>query len=945
MNWRGLVKFLRFSVKHSLRDMWRNRGRTMFALVCVATGVAAVVALRSLAFMVGDKLTTSLAELNRSDIRVYASRGVPELIELSTQRTSVFNADALAAMRVWAADEGVDLTVGRMEYFASILPIVDGEGQTAATGQVLFIEPEYYPFYDTIYLREPAELTLTEFYANANTDAAGTLDDPRPVVIANNMARESSLNLRIGDVIRIGAQDAYFEVQGIASAEAETIVSNPSAAFLGDYVYLPFDDLALVGESVLPDQVFIRVPLGHDIAAAESSLIAYLQASFDTDRDFDKELNRASVPELEEQNEETADVIDDLILTMGLSSLLIGGIGIINTMLVVVSRRTLEIAVLKTLGLKGYRVTFLFLVEALLLGVIGSLIGIAIGVILSYTIRDVGEEAFKLTLTWRLYPEAILSGLFLGVLMTGLFGFLPTLIAGQVRPAVVLRPNEAQMPAAGLLQTLLTLVIMIVILGLMVSSIVEGAIEYNPVYMIAGAGALVGLFAGVIVANTRLGQPIPKAYVFRLSRRFDRLESWLIRAAELLFGWLPSWNQTKLKRGERGRAAITAGLRGFRQLVLLYGALAIGAAVASGIMLVVSEVWLPFGLGANKPAGDIDRAISDGDLVWIAVWIAYMLGIGYLIRRYARGLVSVLALGSIGVTLGGMIGWIGGSGLEAVLGDRGIWHTLAKMSTGVVLVEGAMALMAAVYVGYWLLVWAVGKLPNGVFMVVIGVIVLSLAAGAAAGLALLGPVVLVVALVLIVGIWIVGRPHPPAPSPSSGERESGISRRGESVWLVVRSAVRGRGAAAVLASMGAMVGGFLLFAVGATWHIVAVIAGIMLIVLWWHFRRTFAIDGRLILREMGGRRSRLASTLLGLSVGIAGLSVVSLTTGAVSHLLEVQLGENAEGNLLILDPSSQYAEQVSTLLSETDGVEQFSQVTSYNGMLLTVNGEDVQTRR
>ncbi len=139
-----------------------------------------------------------------------------------------------------------------------------------------------------------------------------------------------------------------------------------------------------------------------------------MQGSFETSTDFSKELNRASVPELEKQNAETAGVIDDMILVMGLSSLLIGGIGIVNTMLVVVSRRTLEIAVLKTLGLKGYRVTFLFLVEALLMGLIGSLIGIVIGVILSYLVRGVGEEAFSLSLEWRLYPEAMLSGLFLG---------------------------------------------------------------------------------------------------------------------------------------------------------------------------------------------------------------------------------------------------------------------------------------------------------------------------------------------------------------------------------------------------------------------------------------------------------------------------------------------------------------------------------------------------
>ncbi len=65
--------------------------------------------------------------------------------------------------------------------------------------------------------------------------------------------------------------------------------------------------------------------------------------------------------------------------------------------------------------------------------------------------------------------------------------------------------------------------------------------------------------------------------------------------------------------------------------------------------------------------------------------------------------------------------------------------------------------------------------------------------------------------------------------------------------------------------------------------------------LWVYLRRRYIVDGRLILREMNGRRGRVASTLLGLSVGIAGLSMVSLTTSAVSHLLEFQFDDTVEG--------------------------------------------------
>lgn len=926
----NLIKLLRFALFHSMRDLWRNRSRTVFALVCVATGVAAVVALRSLAFMVGDELTTNLAEINRGDIRVYASREVPELVELSDQqRIPVFTQKVVDAIRDWAANNDLDVTFARVNGGGQLSPLVGGQEMTSRPVVILFVEPEKYPFYSTIPLDVPSGVLLSTVFTGP--DALGR----RPVVVSRQLGRESGLGLKVGDEVRLGGLDALFVVAGIAGAEAETVLTNPAAAFLGDYVYLPMADSPLVGEQPLPDQVFVKVPLGRDIRAEEKSLVAMLQHTFGTETDFAEDLGRATVPELEEQNAEIADVIDDLILVLGLSSLLIGGIGIVNTMLVVVSRRTLEIAVLKTLGLKGYRVTLVFLVEALLMGLIGSVIGVIIGVILSYLIRGVGEEAFSLTLEWRLYPAAMFSGAFLGVVMTGLFGFMPTLIAGQVRPAIVLRPNEAQMPAAGLLQTLITLVVMITILGVLVSAIVEGAIDYGPVYMIVGGGALVGLFAGVIVANTRLGQPIPDYYVFRLPRRYDRLDAVITGAAgTLMIG-------RGAPRRERGRRGLTLALRGLRQLILLYGSLAIGAALASGIMLIVSEIWKPFGIGTTKPAGAIWTALDHGDWQWVLVWALVTLLVGAAIRGWARALVGVIALSSLGITVGAGVGYVLARIMEALIADTAVWDFLAEMSTGIVLVEGALALLCTVYVGYWLLVWAVGKLPPGALMAIVSLTLLSVAIGAAATVALLGQGALALLAAAAVVGWFVMRFR-------LWERwlpfSQGISRSEKSgaVSDVTRSTARS--ASAVMLSVAVVAGSFwtLSLAGSQAWWAGAVVGLVVVIGLWYVLRRSYAVDGRLILREMAGRRGRVASTLLGLSVGIAGLAIVSLTTGATSKLLKVQLNQTAEGNLLIGDPSAQHNDEIRDILTGMEGVESFSQVTTYFGMIMQINGERVR---
>lgn len=955
------MRLLRFFFVHSLRDMGRNRTRTLFALICVATGVAAVVALRSLAFMVADELTSNLAQMNRGDIRLTATRNAVGLVDRNTSGWAAFSTEAVAAMRDWARQEGVEITVARANWVTSIRQMMQGQTVKTTAVLALAIEPDLYPFYDSITLEDGR--TLAEAFAgHAETALAARVAPPlsaigalsaapgagapglawvtyptyrisnaRPVVISSNLRRESAAGLAEGDILRIGASDVLYVVTGVVPASAESILSTPQTALL-DFIYIPFSDLGLLRERPLPDQVFVRVPLARDVQAVDASLIAYLESHLQTEGDLDETLRRVTVAALEEENAETADVIDDMILVMGLSSLLIGGIGIINTMLVVVSRRTLEIAVLKTLGLKAYRVTALFLVEAALMGLIGSLLGVALGVLLSYLVKSVGEQAFGLTLIWRPYPEAMLSGLFLGMVITVLFGFLPTLVAGQVRPAIVLRPNEAQMPAAGLLQTLVTLLVMIGVLGLLVSSIVNDTITIDPVYMIVGGGALVGLFLGVIVANLGVGRPIPDYYIFRLPRRFERLENWITGMAGGIAGVLPVKGGRGLDRRERGRAAITLGLRALRQTVLLYGALALGAALASGVMLIVAESWRPLQLGEAKPAGAIWTAYAHGDAVWIGVWLLLAGMFGLLIRWYGRALAGVIALGTLGATAGGGIGLLAGRMLSGLLDGTAVWQTLSAQATGIVLVEGALALLGAIFVGYWLLVWAIGKLPPAVLVGAVSAVVLAVVAAIGATVAARAPLAIaaVAALGVFSGAWWWQRKGTsnPLPSPPPEWRASAVAAGPATLGTV-------------LLSIALVLAGVLLAITQVVWlrWAGAAAGAIAFVLLWRALNRRFSVDARLILREMSGRRTRVASTLLGLSVGIAGLSLVSLTTGAVSHLLEFQLSERAEGNLLVVTRAPQQAAAIRQTLDGLDGVGHYAQFTTYRAVLEAVNGE------
>jgi putative ABC transport system permease protein len=203
-----------------------------------------------------------------------------------------------------------------------------------------------------------------------------------------------------------------------------------------------------------------------------------------------------TVPKLLRQNQNIADITGQFIVVMGLGAMLIGGVGIVNTMLVMVRRRTEEIAALKTFGLKGRQVAALFMSEAFLLGLTGSIIGSFVGVLLSRLANAYGEALIQQSLVWRIQPEALLFGIVLGVLVSAVFGVLPVLTAVRIRPGIILRPNETYIPRVGVLHSILVLVFVVVALGL-----IAGQILNNLLIGVIGTAttlAILGVLVGIL---------------------------------------------------------------------------------------------------------------------------------------------------------------------------------------------------------------------------------------------------------------------------------------------------------------------------------------------------------------------------------------------------------------------------------------------------------------
>mgnify|MGYP005839841773 CR=1 FL=1 len=506
-----MVEHIAFYVRHSLNDLRVNGRRTAFALLCIAAGVAAIVSLQTLATMIDATLQGNLQANNRGDIQLQVMTGGPpdprnrerarmqravndgildeEVVNFFGQDLFTeyrISARGLAEIRRWLdAQYPGEVEVTYRQSIGNMLSLVLGAGNgatvtaTASGNQAthltpILIDSQVYPFYSEVKSVDGVPL-------------AALIKSPSDIVLGENLA--DTLDVKVGDTLHIAGASADFTLRGIVPVEAEVKAIGVDAlnAIFGFY-YL--DHRAVRSFSNLETQASVLYLRLKDPSRVE-----------EIDRALGRQFpyfNSTTTQDLEQVYTELASNLNQLVTVMGLLSLLIGSIGIVNTMQVIVRRRTLEVAVLKTVGLQADQVTLLFLVEAFIMGVVGSLAGIVLGWGTVFLLKSAAEVFVAQQLTFQVAPGPALNGLVVGTLVTTVFGFLPTLSAGQVRPAIVLRPSDAMVPRAGCLRTLAALALMMGALILIVRGVVGG--WQTAIGIIVGAFIGAGVFYALLTA-------------------------------------------------------------------------------------------------------------------------------------------------------------------------------------------------------------------------------------------------------------------------------------------------------------------------------------------------------------------------------------------------------------------------------------------------------------
>ncbi len=142
------------------------------------------------------------------------------------------------------------------------------------------------------------------------------------------------------------------------------------------------------------------------------------------------------------QSQAILDTIDAVIFTISAISIIVAGVGTMNTITMSIREKIREIGVLKSIGASPLQVLYIFLVEGIILGLLGGLFGSALGMGLGYVIVVYMLPRvfrFQISLPFIISYEPVLNGLLISVAASFLSSLLPSWNASRIRPVEALR--------------------------------------------------------------------------------------------------------------------------------------------------------------------------------------------------------------------------------------------------------------------------------------------------------------------------------------------------------------------------------------------------------------------------------------------------------------------------------------------------------------------------
>ena len=393
----------------ALRALWRNKTRAMLTALGVVIGVAAVITMVAIGAGAQKRVAETLDNLGTNTLVIR-----PGTVTRGGVRTGAGGRTSLSLADAEAIDD--------LRGVVAVAPSIRAAGQVrnrdANWGTTIEGVTSTYTEVHNWTLAEGRFLTEQHMIGAAHV-----------CVVGQTVARELfGLASPLGEHLLI--KGTACEIIGVMAEKGATAWGTDQ----DDAVYMP---ITAVQRRLLGVTHVHRIDVATTGRAASFTLLADIKRLLrerhrpvEGQADDFRVYNRA---ELAESSEESARVFTWLLGSIASVSLLVGGIGIMNVMLVSVTERTREIGIRMALGARRRDILLQFLLEALLLSAVGGLFGIMVGIGGAVAVAHFSELSAIIT------PFSVLVAFLFAVLVGVFFGMHPARKAANLHPIEALR--------------------------------------------------------------------------------------------------------------------------------------------------------------------------------------------------------------------------------------------------------------------------------------------------------------------------------------------------------------------------------------------------------------------------------------------------------------------------------------------------------------------------
>jgi putative ABC transport system permease protein len=392
----------------ALEALRSNKLRSLLTALGIFIGVAAVIAALTLTQGAGAFITGSISSLGTNVITVIPGT--------TTTRGAFGGAGTTQSLTPQDAD-----ALKKIRHVSGVSPIISLNAQVVYGNQnwSTRIQGVNTAFQD-IQGWQMAEGTWF-----SESDDSGRL----PVVLLGQTVMHSLFDASgadpIGQQIRI--RDQLYRVVGVLQAKGGGFNQD-------DVVFVPFNTaLTRLKNTTFVDQIVVQVDSSNNVNLVQQDIATILQRLHNIQSGSPDDFRAISSIQLLQTAQQFTQILTYLLVGIAGISLTVGGIGIMNIMIVSVTERTREIGIRMSIGARRRDIRNQFLIEALVLSLIGGVIGMLIGFALGYLITHATGLPFVITLVSIFLPFVISS--IIGIV----FGLYPAIRASNLDPIVALR--------------------------------------------------------------------------------------------------------------------------------------------------------------------------------------------------------------------------------------------------------------------------------------------------------------------------------------------------------------------------------------------------------------------------------------------------------------------------------------------------------------------------